>query len=591
MVSSLPLTQCFSRRRSILSQFALSPASLTMLVLVALVNDAQPFEREQLVHLLDRLRFRRDHVGQAARRDDARIGSELLADPADDAVHLSGIAENDAGLHRSHGIAADDAARPDKLDSRQLGRFLVKRFRRDADARHDGAAQISAARIDIIEGRRRTEIDDDERRAVFLDAGDRIHDAVRSDLARILVPDVEARLDAGTDDERGVPKVVDRQLLQRPHERRHDRRDDDSVDGIDGNAGELEEVVHHHAVLVARRRAVGAHAPVMEQLLSAVDAEHDIRIAYVDDDNHGLRPPLLAAQVEADIESFERIREGADGNDVHAGLGDGPDRFQPHPARRFRKDMGRTALDQTNGLRHKLRLHIVEHDDVRAAIKSFADLLHRFRLDLDLHRVRDDGTGRDHGRGDAAGSLDMVVLDHDGVVQAEAVIGAAADADGVLLQHPVARSRLAGVDQTSREPVQNVDEAACLGGDARQALHQVEREPLARQNAVRAAFHLGDDGSRRYPVAVLCMSREGKGWIDDRKDGLRDGQAGDNPVFLDVDDGFHVAASRNGRAGRHIPGADILGQPALNAVAKTFVITAEAKAGLKLLIHHIPIPP
>ena len=59
---------------------------------VPLPDDPQPLEREVRVDPVERASVRGDQVREAARRDRLSLDAELLADPADDPVHLAGEA-------------------------------------------------------------------------------------------------------------------------------------------------------------------------------------------------------------------------------------------------------------------------------------------------------------------------------------------------------------------------------------------------------------------------------------------------------------------------------------------------------------------
>ena len=115
----------------------------------------------------------------------------------------------------------------------------------------------------------------------------------------------------------------------------------------------------------------------------------------------------------------------------------------------------------------------------------------------------------------------MVVLDQDGVIQAEAVVRAAAAAHGVFLQRSPSGRRLARVHDPHRgnsgilrQPPRPVREAAGLGRDARKPLEKIERRALRRQDAAGPALYRGE------PVAGLGLrtfgrhSREGGGGVD-----------------------------------------------------------------------------
>src|SRR5438874_10368545 len=68
---------------------------------VALEQQAQPGQREQVVDLLDLLRVGHDESGQATRRDHGRALVELHVQAPQDRVYRAGVAEHDA---RADGI-------------------------------------------------------------------------------------------------------------------------------------------------------------------------------------------------------------------------------------------------------------------------------------------------------------------------------------------------------------------------------------------------------------------------------------------------------------------------------------------------------
>ena len=77
-----------------------------------------------------------------------------------------------------------------------------------------------------------------------------------------------------------------------------------------------------------------------------------------------------------------------------------------------------------------------------------------------------------------AGRQLVVVLDHGDVVEAHALVGAAAGADRVLLQRPQARRGLAGVQHHRLRAGQRVGPGAGVGGHAGHAAQQVQRGAL-----------------------------------------------------------------------------------------------------------------
>ena len=96
------------------------------------------------------------------------------------------------------------------------------------------------------------------------------------------------------------------------------------------------------------------------------------------------------------------------------------------------------------------------------------------------------------GLDDAAGKIDMVVLQQNHVEEADAMVHAAADLDGLLLQDAEARRRLARVEDVGSRALQALHVAARHRGDAAHALHDVEHQTLRLQQ--RAHLARDDEG-------------------------------------------------------------------------------------------------
>ena len=144
--------------------------------------------------------------------------------------------------------------------------------------------------------------------------------------------------------------------------------------------------------------------------------------------------------------------------------------------------LARPAM-RADGLMDLLERQVVEQDDVGAGVDRGLDVGEALRLDLDQHLL----PGRLHpldGFADAAREPDVVVLDQDPVVEARAMVAAAAGAHRVLLERAQRRRRLARVEH--RDPaVGGVDVAPRQRGDPGQALQEVERGPFGGQHQCR----------------------------------------------------------------------------------------------------------
>ncbi len=103
-------------------------------------------------------------------------------------------------------------------------------------------------------------------------------------------------------------------------------------------------------------------------------------------------------------------------------------------------------------------------------------------------------SARRERRGKAAAEGDVVVLDQDAVLQVEAVVEAAAAADGVFIERAQAGDGLAGVEDFGLR-LHGGDGADVLvgeRGDAGHALHQVEDDALGGEDAGGVGADDGD---------------------------------------------------------------------------------------------------
>ena len=228
--------------------------------------------------------MRSDQLGEAARRDDLRLGAELRADPVDDPVHLAREAVDEARLQRGLGRLADHARRLLEVDLEEPGGPREERLHRDLDPRREHPADVLAGRGDDVEVRRRPEVDDDARGAVALPRRDRVHDAVRPDLARRVVPHGDPRADPGPDDEQRRVRPALRELLVLADEPRHRRGEADA-----GERPEVEQAAEERAELVAGAVRLGREPPVLGEAVAVVEPEGGLRVPDVDREQHAKR--------------------------------------------------------------------------------------------------------------------------------------------------------------------------------------------------------------------------------------------------------------------------------------------------------------
>ncbi|KAG5730141.1 hypothetical protein E4T56_gene17636, partial [Termitomyces sp. T112] len=114
--------------------------------------------------------------GQAAGCHHGDRPTDLSAHPGNQPLDHRNIAPIDTDQHLILGIGADDTVDfgHGNGDARQLGRIAHQRIERQIDARGNDPALIGPAPVDMVDGRGRAEIDDNQVARKFLMRADRI---------------------------------------------------------------------------------------------------------------------------------------------------------------------------------------------------------------------------------------------------------------------------------------------------------------------------------------------------------------------------------------------------------------------------------
>ena len=176
--------------------------------------------------------------------------------------------------------------------------------------------------------------------------------------------------------------------------------------------------------------------------------------------------------------------EGTAADEIDAGGCDGWEAFHGDAAACFQLDPGIPGHGHAAG--HFVERHVVEQDEIDAAEGEEAFHLFRgIRFDFDFH-VRVEGVDAVDACLQFCGIAcchEVVILDHDHIVEAAAVIGAAAGADGGLFEPAPARCGFAGVENAGLRAGEGIGAAACLGGDAAESLEEIEGRAFASEDA------------------------------------------------------------------------------------------------------------
>ena len=165
------------------------------------------------------------------------------------------------------------------------------------------------------------------------------------------------------------------------------------------------------------------------------------------------------------------------------------------------------------------------------------------------------------GRADAAGYGDVIVLDQDGVVEAVAVVGAAAAPHGVFLEGPLAGNRLPRAADARLRVRHPIDELCRVRGDAGETAHVVECHPLGGKDGAGIPRHRRHVLPGGDAVAVPHQRPEHKRSRLLAKGRIGTGEAGDHARLARRDDGGCLGARSDRRSGRDVAGeAEVLEQ-------------------------------
>ncbi|MNE48342.1 hypothetical protein D3C80_1427980 [compost metagenome] len=156
---------------------------------------------------------------------------------------------------------------------------------------------------------------------------------------------------------------------------------------------------------------------------------------------------------------------------------------------------------------------------------------------------------------------DVVFLDQEGIVKADAVVVAAAAGHGVFLRQAQAGKGLAGVQQAHLGAFHQVGQETRTGGDPRQHLQEVQRAALAAQQRAGRAFQVEQRLVGRGAITVGHLPVHSHTRVELAKHGVDPGSAGNHAVFAGDDGGLGQALGRDQLRG-DIATADVLQQRA-----------------------------
>ena len=243
----------------------------------------------------------------------------------------------------------------------------------------------------------------------------------------------------------------------------------------------------------------------------------------------------------------------------------------------------RAAGNPGDGVTHERVGEVVEHDHVRIRLQRIVDVGEALRLDFD-GQARAPRARAPDGLDDAAGDADVVVLDEHAVVQADAMVDAAAAAHRVLGERAKRRHALAGVE--NRHPAGGrVDEPPRQRRDAGQVLEEIEGGAFARQERRRAAADVRARLAGRACIAIRLHALEASRRIDLVEHLTGDVEPRQHARALGEEHAPRQHVAGDDGLGRDIADAEILGNRADNLVKLDMLLNGDPLDALSVIVH------
>jgi hypothetical protein len=193
-------------------------------------------------------------------------------------------------------------------------------------------------------------------------------------------------------------------------------------------------------------------------------------------------------EIQADVHGTGGMRERADGDKIHAGLGDGAHGGEINAATGFGLGTPFALLHSETQLHEG---HVVEQYEIRAGGRALLDLFERvgfdFNLELRIFCARLFDGGGDSVRLRSTQSSEVIVLDENHVEQAEAKVDAAAAGDSVFFQSSQTGGGFACVENPRVSAFDGIHELHGQGGNAGEALNEIEGNAFSAQDGARVA--------------------------------------------------------------------------------------------------------
>ena len=146
-----------------------------------------------------------------------------------------------------------------------------------------------------------------------------------------------------------------------------------------------------------------------------------------------------------------------------------------------------------HGFAQRVGVKIVEHYAVHASVShhlfQFVKVAHFYFYLQILAFFLQVGMSAVYGGFYATCKVNVVVLQHDHIVQPDAVVGTPSALHGIFLQQTHVGRGFAGIQKAGVQPFKHLNHLVGLGGNAAQPLHKVKSCPFCCQYHSRSALY------------------------------------------------------------------------------------------------------
>jgi len=275
------------------------------------------------------------------------------------------------------------------------------------------------------------------------------------------------------------------------------------------------------------------------------------------------------------------VGERADADEVDSGFGVGADVGENDAAGGFGGDPLRGTVlgvgsvcflaDAFDGSLDLLGGHVVEENGFGTVGECLLELVRGAHLDLNALAFSAVLKGAGEDGGQAAAEGDVVVLDEDAGGEIDAVVGASAALDRVLIEDAEAGDGFTGVEDAGVGTLNGVDVMAGKGGDTAEVLHKVEDDALATEQDAGVVANdgerlagMGADAVEHFGVADDFEARlcggPGVETGEDFKEARDGSQAGDDHFLAGEDVGRGAQVGVDDEVGGGVAGGLVFNQ-------------------------------